>query len=213
MADAPAWYAKGQWFDVCKCSVPCPCSWAQAPSFGDCDGILVWHIDEGRFGDVVLDGLNVAGLGHFQGNVWAGEHSDAKIGIFLDERADESQREALGAIFGGHAGGWPQQFNELLGGEMLGLEFVPISVDIAPDLSRWEAEVAGKFTAKAEALKGPTTPEGARVQVHNLPGSETGPGQVATWGVATADTVDAFGLKWDWAGRSAKHIPFDWSGP
>jgi hypothetical protein len=25
--------------------------------------------------------------------------------------------------------------------------------------------------------------------------------------------VDAFGFRWEWAGRSSKHIPFDWSGP
>jgi hypothetical protein len=25
--------------------------------------------------------------------------------------------------------------------------------------------------------------------------------------------VEAFGFKWEWAGRSSKHIPFDWSGP
>jgi hypothetical protein len=65
----------------------------------------------------------------------------------------------------------------------------------------------------AEALAGPTSPEGARVEVRNAPGAEVGPGQVATWGVATADEVDVFGFKWDWAGRSSKHFPFDWSGP
>ena len=30
---------------------------------------------------------------------------------------------------------------------------------------------------------------------------------------ATADKVDALGFKYDWPGRSSKHIPFDWSGP
>ena len=40
-----------------------------------------------------------------------------------------------------------------------------------------------------------------------------GPGQVATWGTATSDRVDAFGFKWEWDGRSSKHFPFDWEGP
>ena len=67
--------------------------------------------------------------------------------------------------------------------------------------------------ANAEALSGPTTPPGARVQLLNPPGSEVGPGQIATWGVATADRVDApeFGMSFEWDGRSSKHIPFDWS--
>jgi hypothetical protein len=49
------------------------------------------------------------------------------------------------------------------------------------------------------------------VQVHNAPGAEVGPGQVATYGTATEDEVDAFGLKWSWPGRSSKHFPFEWS--
>jgi len=44
------------------------------------------------------------------------------------------------------------------------------------------------------------------------PGSETG-GEVATWGRATSNRVDAMGVKWDATGKSSKHIPFDWSGP
>jgi hypothetical protein len=28
-----------------------------------------------------------------------------------------------------------------------------------------------------------------------------------------ANEVDAMGFKWDWKGRSSKHIPFDWAGP
>jgi hypothetical protein len=53
----------------------------------------------------------------------------------------------------------------------------------------------------------------AEVQVHNPPGAEVGPGQIATWGRATANRVDDFGFKWEWDGRSSKHFPFDWSGP
>ena len=103
-------------------------------------------------------------------------------------------------------------FAELFG-DVRGFEVAPIDFEIADDLAYWRAEIAGKVIAKAEALTGPTTPPGKRVQTINPPGSETGPGQVATWATATLNEVDAFGFKWDWAGRSSKHIPFDWSGP
>ncbi|NUP23884.1 MAG: hypothetical protein HOZ81_49095, partial [Streptomyces sp.] len=59
----------------------------------------------------------------------------------------------------------------------------------------------------------PTTPDGARVQVHNAPGAEVGPGQVATWGRATADRADAFGFSWERSGKSSKYFPFEWSSP
>ncbi|MDJ0460662.1 DUF1326 domain-containing protein [Streptomyces sp. H27-C3] len=207
----PKWHAKGDWFDTCKCSVPCPCSFAQLPTFGDCDGVLAWHIREGRYGDVPLDGLNVLMLGSFVGNAWA-EHSDAYAAVFVDERADDRQREALQMIFGGEAGGWPAEFGEMFGAEMRGMEFAPIEFDVADDLASWAVRIPGRVEARAEALTGPTTPDGARVQTTNLPGSETGPGQLATWGRATADQADAFGFQWSREGQSSKHITFDWQG-
>jgi len=47
----------------------------------------------------------------------------------------------------------------------------------------------------------------------NPPGSETGPGQLVTWGKSTIGSVDAFGYKFQWTTNSSKHIPFDWIGP
>ncbi len=211
MAEVPGWRVVGDWFDVCKCAVPCPCTFAQAPTYGDCEGILAWHIREGHFGETRLDGLNVVGIGAFEGNIWAGETKVA-MGMYLDERADDAQREALQTIFGGHAGGWPGEFATLIG-EVRGLEYAAIEFEIADDLAYWRATIPGKVDARAEALTGPTTPPGTRVQVHNAPGAEVGPGQVATWGQATAANATTFGFDFDWTGRSSKHFPFDWSGP
>jgi hypothetical protein len=211
MAQIPEWHIAGDWFDVCKCSIPCPCTFAQAPSFGDCDGVLAYHIRHGHYGGTALDGLNVLGVSHFKGNIWGGA-TKAALGLFIDERAREEQRAALRLIWGGQAGGFPAAFAELIG-EMRGIEYAPIEFEVADDLAYWRAEIPGKVVARAEALGGPMTPPGARVQTLNAPGSETGPGTVATWGTAVADTVDAFGFRWEWAGRSSKHIPFDWSGP
>jgi hypothetical protein len=62
----------------------CPCTFAQAPSYGDCDGVLAYHIKNGHYGDTSLDGLNVLGVGSFKGNVWAGE-TKVTVGLFFDE--------------------------------------------------------------------------------------------------------------------------------
>jgi hypothetical protein len=210
---SPAWRLAGDWFDTCKCAIPCPCTFAQPPTEGDCDGVLVWHIREGHYGDVRLDGLNFVMVASFTGNIWAGAGTDAQAAVLVDERADEAQSTALGAIFGGAAGGWPKQFGELAAMEMRGMDTAPITVEIDDDLGSWSVEIPGRVTARAEALAGPTTPDGARVQVHNPGGAEVGPGQVATWGRATTDEVDAFGFSWSRSGKSSKHFPFDWSGP
>ena len=103
MSEIPQWRLAGDWFDVCNCTIPCPCTFAQAPSEGNCEGILAWHIREGSYGEAPMDDLNVVALGAFDGNIWGGE-TKATMGIYMDERADEPQREALQMIFGGHAG-------------------------------------------------------------------------------------------------------------
>jgi len=65
--NVPKWTASGDWFDVCKCNIPCPCIFAQTPSYGDCDGVLAYHIKKGQYGKVSLDGLNVLALDYFKG--------------------------------------------------------------------------------------------------------------------------------------------------
>jgi hypothetical protein len=212
MADIQKWKIKGEWFDVCRCAIPCPCSWAQPPDDDFCQGILLWHIKQGNYGAVKLDDLSVAMIGTFKGNVWE-KPTNMSQAFFMDERADEAQRGALQTVFSGAAGGWPKLFGEMTkGSETKGMEFAPIKVDIAKDLSYWRAEVPGKFEAAATALKGPTS-NGKIPEIHNLPGCETGPGGVATWGKATVDRVDAFGFKWERSGKSSKYIAFEWSGP
>ncbi len=211
MADIPNWWMKGDWFDACSCNIPCPCGFAQAPTNNRCQGMMAYHIKEGAYGNVRLDGLNVLALVEFEGNAWAQENP-VTMGILMDERADEAQRDALQKVFGGEAGGWMGEFAALVG-EVRGVEFVPITLEVERGLAHWRAEVPGKLKVSGETLTGPTTPEGARVQVHNAPGSEVGPGQIMTLGVATENNAQAFGMQWDWAGKASKHIPFDWTGP
>lgn len=211
--DIPHWNLSGDWFDVCKCNIPCPCTFAQTPSYGDCDGVLAYHIKKGQYGEISLDGLNVLALSYFKGNIWSG-NTKVDIAVFFDERANKEQRDALNMIFTGRVGGFMAEFANLIG-EVRGIEFAPIKFEIADDLAYWSAEIPGKVFAKGEALTGPMTPTGKRVQTINAPGSEVGPGTVATWGTAVTDEVNAPEVRYQWkrSGRSSKHIPFNWSGP
>jgi hypothetical protein len=207
----PRWNISGDWFDVCKSTIPCPCEYAQAPTYGDCDGVLAYHIRSGHYGEELLDGLNVLALSYFKGNIWAGE-TKATIAFFFDEKANPQQREALQMIFSGKAGGFMAEFAKIIG-DVRGLKFAPIKFEVADNLSYWSAEIPGKVVAMAEALTGPMTPPGKLVQTLNPPGSEVGPGGVATWGRTITNEVDAMSFKWKWNGRSSKHIPFNWNGP
>lgn len=208
---AEQWRVVGDFIDFCKCAVPCPCSWGRPPSEGDCDGIIAWHVREGRYGDVELDGLNVAGLGRFEGNIW---DDDVKMraGFILDASADEAQREALQTIFAGEAGGWPEMFVQTSLGEMLGMEFAPIAVEIADDAESWKVEISGLAQGSSEVLTGPTSLPGRHARVENIPGAEAGPNSgPTTYGIAEDARADGFGMTFDVTGRSSKHMPFEWS--
>lgn len=215
MNTTPAWHVAGDWFDNCSCAVACPCTFAQPPDNGFCESVLFWHVQRGQYGDVNLNGLSFIRVGRWEGDLWAKKAKGA-AGLFIDERADERQAEALQLIIGGRAGGFPALWGAMFpeGRESRGLERARITFEIAPDQAHWGAEIAGKVKAWAKALTGPTSLPGKYPQLANAPGSETGPGpQLVTWGKSTICSVDAFGYKFQWTTNSSKHIPFDWTGP
>ena len=122
----------------------------------------------------------------------------------------EAQRQALGAVFAGQAGGWPALFAENFD-ELLGMEFAPIELEIDDDLGSWRLNIDGKAKGSSQLLTGPTSTPGERLAVHNAPGAEVGPGQGAvTYGVGDHE-ADVFGFDLARSGRSSKHIPFEWS--
>jgi len=71
------WTLKGTVLIACNCDFGCPCNFNALPSKGNCEGGWTWHVEEGRFGDTTLDGLNFSifvnwpGAIH-QGNVFGG---------------------------------------------------------------------------------------------------------------------------------------------
>src|SRR5258708_39611477 len=115
-------------------------------------------------------------------------------------------------IFGGRVGGCPGTFASFIG-EVRGMEFARIDFHVDDDLASWRAEIPGKAKSSAEALGGPTTPPGKRVQVHNAGGCETGPGGVATYGKSKADEGKDFRFQWGRTAGASKQIGFPWAGP
>jgi hypothetical protein len=175
-----------------------------------------YRITGGQYGDVGLAGLNVGAVVRFEGNIWAGECS-CSLGLIVDDRATPEQMEALQAIFGGQAGGWPATFAALIG-DFRGIEVAPLRIEVADDLSSWSVDVSGKYNSTTAALTGPTADPTKRVQLLNAPGSEVGPADhsVTTWGVGDMHQVaeSLFGdFTLEMTQTSSKHIPFDWSGP
>lgn len=52
-----------------------------------------------------------------------------KVVLYIDQRADEAQQEALSSIFGGQAGGHPALLATFIG-EVLAVEHLPIQFEV-----------------------------------------------------------------------------------
>jgi hypothetical protein len=89
-ASIPKWRLSGDFFDFCKCNIPCPCTFAQAPIYGDCEDLLVYHIKNGYYGETSLDGLNVLALSYFKGNIWEGNTKEVLHHLLTSELISNS---------------------------------------------------------------------------------------------------------------------------
>ncbi|MDP6120812.1 MAG: DUF1326 domain-containing protein [Rhodospirillales bacterium] len=200
------WRVVGDWFSACSGVLGCPCLWGDIPPEGYCQRTMCWNIREGHYGDVGLDALAVAAVGHLTGSPLAISRS---VGFLIDERAGKNQREALHTIFSGRACGRFATAADLTA-EWLGVAYVPLSVSIADDA--WSAESPGLLKAAGAPFRELMVPADQTCEIINPPYPEAGPGP-ATLGRAEAHEVAAFGCKWNWSGKSSLRMGLDFSGP
>jgi hypothetical protein len=100
--DNPSWTLKGQVLVSCNCDYGCPCNFNALPTRGKCEGGWAWHVEEGWFGDVRLDGLNLGVYVNWPGAI---HHGNGEGLILFDERADARQQAALSTLVSGKVGG------------------------------------------------------------------------------------------------------------
>lgn len=92
------WQIKGAKISACNCNYGCPCQFYAPPTHEKCEGVDVLEIENGHFGDILLDGLRVGMLAGWPGAIHEG---DGVGQVIIDQRADEAQREALYKIVSG----------------------------------------------------------------------------------------------------------------
>jgi hypothetical protein len=127
MTTVTAWRIRGDVMEACSCLTACPCNFGSDPTQVPCDVVLAWRVQEGQYGDTQLGGLHLVAYARIPGNVFAGNWT---MGVYLDQRASPQQAEALGAIFGGQAGGWPAALSALIA-RPLAPKQVPIDFQLA----------------------------------------------------------------------------------
>jgi hypothetical protein len=193
-----SWKVSGSYFETCNCEVACPCIFLSPPTNGECTALLAWHIDQGRFDDVNLEGLNAVLAVHSPGLMIEGKW---KVALYVDDRGDQSQQNALTQIFSGQAGGHLAALGPLIG-EVLGAKAAPIE---------YQSE------GKRRSLR---LGEIAAAEIEGLPGQEggditiAGPPLVAVPGVSLVvakskqTRFNDYGLSWEVSNKNGFFSPF-----
>jgi hypothetical protein len=93
-----SWEIKGRELVNCTCEYGCNCQFNALPDKGHCHAVAGIQIDAGHHGDTKLDGLRIAAIFKWPGPIHEG---NGEAIAFVDENADEAQREALLKIMTG----------------------------------------------------------------------------------------------------------------
>jgi len=201
-----AWQVKGDYFETCSCDYLCPCIFTRMeamPTDGVCKVSMVFRIRKGHFGPVLLDGVTFAVLGYVEGPMGNGNW---RVGLVIDEGADQKQAEAVQTICSGKVGG-------------------PMAM-MAPLVGDFAGVLRGKFTVEKKkmsfSVKVPGILDQAAVAVESLavPGKPIfidNAGHPANTRLALArgvrSTLNAFGIDWDdrAGGHNGHFAPFNWA--
>jgi len=136
VADLLPWAISGTYLESCNCQAICPCRRIGGrpggrSTDGVCMGALSWVVREGRAGELDLSGLAAVVAYRYDddepGSPWS-------FRLYVDQRGNDRQREALALILVGELGGTPrEQFPWVWkDSDLLGWRPAPIEVDQAP---------------------------------------------------------------------------------
>jgi hypothetical protein len=202
------WKIGGEYMESCNCDYLCPCIYTnpQAPVTHDqCTSLQVYRIDDGHFGQTKLGGLAFA-LVIRSGRVMA--DGNWVLGVVIDERANEAQRDALGAIASGQAGGIPGRIREVLVRDFRGVELGRIEFRMdglkrsaaIPGLLEFAIEGVASRAGNGDPLYLDNTSHPANRRLALARSSET--------------HVHGFGLELDMTarGNNGHFAPFNWAG-
>ncbi len=196
------WNLKGSYFEACNCEAACPCLFLSAPTDGECTALVAWHVDQGSFGDVKLDGMNVALAVHSPGHM---AEVKWKVALYLDDKANEAQRDALTQIFAGKAGGHPAMLATHIG-EVIGVTNAPMTFKAN---GKQRSLQMGKIAeATIESIDGQG---GAEVTISNHPLC-IAPGQTGAVSRSSEVRYEDHGLSWKFSKKSGFQSQFAYQG-
>jgi hypothetical protein len=204
---AERWSLQGAILGPCNCDWGCPCNFDARPTKGHCQGIYVWVIREGRYGDTPLNGLSFTWVVWHPGAVHEGNGTEVWL---IDQRADEAQRAALETLARGDGVGPPFEILASTVSKRLGVVYAPIDVKL--DGIRSQVKVGGGRICEIAMtrIRNPVTGQEEELYLDKPTGFTAKRSEL---GMSTVARVSADGLSFDVSGLYAEYAEFDYSGP
>jgi hypothetical protein len=114
------WTMNGKAITADNCAVGCPCIFGEPPTHETCRFVGIMQVEEGKHGEVALDGVRFGLAGEFAGEGHHDTQGFMYVAYYIDSNASEAQREAVKAILEG------QMFKGL--GKPVEVKEVPITI-------------------------------------------------------------------------------------
>ena len=165
MNEKTKWSFEADYLQACNCDYGCPCEFSAPPTHGWCDGMGAWRIRTGTFGDVSLSGLGLAFAAHWPKAIHEG---NGTVCIFVDEKANSAQREALLKIASGQAGGVPFEIIATTFSKILEPKFVPFRFEMNGRDS--SVKIGDAAMTSFAPIRNPVTNEPESVSVNHSTG-------------------------------------------
>jgi hypothetical protein len=151
------------------------------------------NISEGDFEGTDLRGLKWAVLVHWPKALHDGDGTGV---VYIDESADEGQREALGKILSGQAGGPIFEILSQIITTVHGPHYVPIEWEFDQEARKARLAVDGQFETESAPLSIPATDDEQRISVQMPGGFEYKQAEVAEATLLSSSAE----VKFDWKG-------------
>jgi hypothetical protein len=199
-----AWTLEGTYFENCNCDWVCPCSVTSfaLPATGDrCRVILNYHVQRGEVDGIDVSGRNVSIVADSPKRMLDGGW---RVGLIIDDKASKEQADKLTGVFAGQAGGPMANLAPLIG-ELLGIERLPI--EYSDKGKRHSIRIGDAVAIEVEDY---SAQEGG--EVTKLTGVAHPSNSTITIARPIESKVEAFGMVFDAAGKSAFSAPFNWAG-